>query len=58
MTLEMGKPLAEARSEIAMPQSFSVTSRRRPFGVDGGYQTAPAGGSRFLVDPPPVGPVC
>ena len=39
-----------------MPQSFSATSRSEAVRIDGGYQTAPAGGSRFLVARQPVGP--
>ncbi|MCV7149904.1 NAD-dependent succinate-semialdehyde dehydrogenase [Mycolicibacterium pyrenivorans] len=56
MTLEMGKPLAEARGEIAYAAEFFRHSAGEAERIDGGYQTAPAGGSRFLVARQPVGP--
>jgi len=56
MTLEMGKPLAEARGEIAYAAEFFRHFAEEAVRVDGGYQTAPAGGSRFLVARQPVGP--
>ena len=51
MTLEMGKPLAEARGEIAYAAEFFRQFAEEAVRIDGGYQTAPAGGSRFLVCP-------
>ncbi len=56
MTLEMGKPLAEARGEIAYAAEFFRHFAGEAVRIDGGYQTAPAGGSRFLVARQPVGP--
>ncbi len=56
MTLEMGKPLAEARGEIAYAAEFFRHFAEEAVRIDGGYQTAPAGGSRFLVTRQPVGP--
>ncbi|OBG18528.1 NAD-dependent succinate-semialdehyde dehydrogenase [Mycolicibacterium celeriflavum] len=56
MTLEMGKPLAEARSEIAYAAEFFRHFAEEATRIDGGYQTAPAGGARFLVARQPVGP--
>jgi succinate-semialdehyde dehydrogenase/glutarate-semialdehyde dehydrogenase len=56
MTLEMGKPLAEARGEIAYAAEFFRHFAEEAVRIDGGYQTAPAGGSRFLVARQPVGP--
>jgi succinate-semialdehyde dehydrogenase/glutarate-semialdehyde dehydrogenase len=56
MTLEMGKPLAEARGEIAYAAEFFRHFAEEAVRIDGGYQTAPAGGSRFLITRQPVGP--
>ena len=56
MTLEMGKPLAEARGEIAYAAEFFRHFAEEAVRIDGGYQTAPAGGSRFLIARQPVGP--
>ena len=56
MTLEMGKPLAEARGEIAYAAEFFRHFAGEAERIDGGYQTAPAGGARFLVARQPVGP--
>ncbi|ULN49976.1 NAD-dependent succinate-semialdehyde dehydrogenase [Mycolicibacterium goodii] len=56
MTLEMGKPLAEARGEIAYAGEFFRHFAAEAVRIDGGYQTAPAGGARFLIARQPVGP--
>ncbi|MFG1930214.1 NAD-dependent succinate-semialdehyde dehydrogenase [Mycobacterium sp. NPDC048908] len=56
MTLEMGKPLAEARGEITYAAEFFRHFAGEAVRIDGGYQTAPAGGARFLVTRQPVGP--
>ena len=56
MTLEMGKPLAEARGEIAYAAEFFRHFAGEAVRIDGGFQTAPAGGARFLVTRQPVGP--
>lgn len=56
MTLEMGKPLAEARGEIAYAAEFLRHFAAEAVRIDGGYQTAPAGGARFLIARQPVGP--
>ncbi len=56
MTLEMGKPLAEARGEIAYAAEFLRHFAGEAVRVDGGYQVAPGGGARFLVTKQPVGP--
>ncbi len=56
MTLEMGKPLAEARGEIAYAAEFFRHFAEEATRIDGGYQTAPGGGSRFLITRQPVGP--
>jgi succinate-semialdehyde dehydrogenase/glutarate-semialdehyde dehydrogenase len=56
MTLEMGKPLAESRGEIAYAAEFFRHFAEEAVRIDGGYQVAPGGGSRFLVTKQPVGP--
>ncbi|GAA5056081.1 NAD-dependent succinate-semialdehyde dehydrogenase [Nocardia callitridis] len=56
MTLEMGKPLTEARGEIAYAAEFFRWFAEEAVRLDGGYMAAPAGGSRFLVTKQPVGP--
>jgi succinate-semialdehyde dehydrogenase/glutarate-semialdehyde dehydrogenase len=56
MTLEMGKPVAEARGEIAYAAEFLRHFAAEALRIDGGYQTAPAGDARFLVTRQPVGP--
>jgi succinate-semialdehyde dehydrogenase/glutarate-semialdehyde dehydrogenase len=56
MTLEMGKPLAEARGEIAYAAEFFRHFAGEAVRIDGGYQTAPAGNARFLIARQPVGP--
>ncbi len=56
MTLEMGKPLAESRGEVAYAAEFFRWFAEEAVRIDGGFMTAPAGGSRFLVSKEPVGP--
>ncbi|QDP97187.1 NAD-dependent succinate-semialdehyde dehydrogenase [Microlunatus elymi] len=56
MTLEMGKPVAEAKGEITYAAEFFRHFASEAVRIDGGYQTAPAGGSRFLITKQPVGP--
>ncbi|HEV7853934.1 MAG TPA: NAD-dependent succinate-semialdehyde dehydrogenase [Mycobacterium sp.] len=56
MTLEMGKPVTEARGEIAYAAEFFRHFAEEAVRIDGGYQTAPAGGARFLIARQPVGP--
>ena len=56
MTLEMGKPLAESRGEIAYAAQFLRHFAGEATRISGGYQTAPAGGARFLIAKQPVGP--
>jgi succinate-semialdehyde dehydrogenase/glutarate-semialdehyde dehydrogenase len=56
MTLEMGKPLAESRGEILYAAEFVRHFAEEAVRIDGGYQTAPAGGARFLITKQPVGP--
>src|SRR5690625_1787574 len=56
MTLEMGKPLAEARGEVTYAAEFFRWFAEEAVRIDGGYLPAPGGGSRFLVTRQPVGP--
>ena len=56
MTLEMGKPLAESRGEILYAAEFFRHFAEEAVRIEGGYQTAPAGGARFLITKQPVGP--
>lgn len=55
MTLEMGKPLAESRGEVAYAAEFFRHFSEEAVRIDGGYQVAPKGGTRFLVTKQPVG---
>ncbi|MGH3842341.1 MAG: aldehyde dehydrogenase family protein, partial [Pseudonocardiaceae bacterium] len=56
MTLEMGKPLAESRGEIAYAAEFFRWFGEEAVRIDGGFATAPQGSGRVLVMRQPVGP--
>ncbi|MEV2278144.1 NAD-dependent succinate-semialdehyde dehydrogenase [Nocardiopsis sp. NPDC049922] len=56
MTLEMGKPLPEARGEIAYAAEFLRWFSEESVRVEGGFSTSPDGRSRFLIMRQPVGP--
>ena len=56
MTLEMGKPLAEARGEIAYAAEFFRWFSEEAVRIEGGFSISPDGKSRFLVMRQPVGP--
>nr|WP_299038497.1 NAD-dependent succinate-semialdehyde dehydrogenase [uncultured Pseudokineococcus sp.] len=56
MTLEMGKPLAEARGEVAYGAEFLRWSSEQAAHVAGRYLPAPDGKQRLLVVKKPVGP--
>jgi succinate-semialdehyde dehydrogenase/glutarate-semialdehyde dehydrogenase len=56
MTLEMGKPVAESRTEIAYAAEFFRWYSEEAVRIAGGYTVAPAGGSRLLVMRQAVGP--
>jgi len=56
MTLEMGKPLAEARGEVAYAAEFFRWFSEEAVRIDGGYAVAPNGQGRLLVMRQPVGP--
>jgi succinate-semialdehyde dehydrogenase/glutarate-semialdehyde dehydrogenase len=57
MTLEMGKPLAEARGEVTYAAEFFRWFAEEAVRIEGGYQTSPDGKDRFIVMRRPVGPV-
>ncbi len=56
ITLEMGKPLAEARGEVAYGAEFFRWFAEEAVRVHGRYATAPTGGSRLVTMKMPVGP--
>src|SRR4051794_18075602 len=56
MTLEMGKPVAESKGEIAYAAEFFRWFAEEAVRIDGGYQVAPNGKGRFVVLRQPVGP--
>ncbi|NLS09328.1 NAD-dependent succinate-semialdehyde dehydrogenase [Nesterenkonia sp. MY13] len=56
MTLEMGKPLAEAYGEVNYAAEFFRHFAEEATRISGNYQTAPAGNARFIVAKQPVGP--
>jgi succinate-semialdehyde dehydrogenase / glutarate-semialdehyde dehydrogenase len=56
MTLEMGKPLPESRTEVAYAAEFFRWFAEESVRVDGGYAVAPNGQGRVLVMKQPVGP--
>lgn len=57
MTLEMGKPLAEAHGEVMYAAEFFRWFAEEAVRVEGGYQISPDGKDRFVVMKRPVGPV-
>lgn len=57
MTLEMGKPLAEAHGEVAYGAEFFRWFSEEACRIDGRWRMAPAGGNRLLTMGQPVGPV-
>jgi len=56
MTLEMGKPVAESRAEIAYGADFLRWFSEEAVRIRGSWSVAPAGGSRLLTMRQPVGP--
>ena len=56
MTLEMGKPLAEARGEVAYGAEFLRWFSEEAVRIYGRYSAAPDGAQRMLVTKRPVGP--
>ena len=56
ISLEMGKPLAEAAGEVAYGAEFLRWFGEEAVRIHGSWLTAPAGGSRLLTLRKPVGP--
>ncbi|MBM9468019.1 NAD-dependent succinate-semialdehyde dehydrogenase [Nakamurella leprariae] len=57
MTLEMGKPLPEARGEVVYGAEFLRWFAEEAVRIHGRYAVAPSGGTRLLTMKQPVGPV-
>ena len=57
MTLEMGKPLAEAAGEVGYGAEFFRWFSEEAVRIAGRYALAPSGGTRLLTMKQPVGPV-
>jgi succinate-semialdehyde dehydrogenase/glutarate-semialdehyde dehydrogenase len=56
MTSEMGKPLAEARGEVAYAAEFLRWFSEEAVRIEGGYGVLPDGRNRMLLTRRPVGP--
>jgi succinate-semialdehyde dehydrogenase/glutarate-semialdehyde dehydrogenase len=56
MTLEMGKPLAESKAEIAYAAEFFRWFAEEAVRIQGDYTTAPNGKGRLMLMRQPVGP--
>ena len=56
MTLEMGKPLAEARGEVAYGAEFLRWFSEEAVRIHGRYAVAPNGATRLMTMKQPVGP--
>ncbi len=56
MTLEMGKPLAESRGEVAYGAEFFRWFAEEAVRIHGRYAVAPNGATRLLTMKQPVGP--
>ena len=56
ITLEMGKPLAEARGEVAYAAEFFRWFAEEAVRIDGGYARRPDGLAKTIVLRQPVGP--
>jgi len=56
ITLEMGKPLAEARGEVTYAAEFLRWFSEEAVRTSGRYSVSPEGKSRLLVTKKPVGP--
>jgi succinate-semialdehyde dehydrogenase/glutarate-semialdehyde dehydrogenase len=56
MTLEMGKPVAESRTEVAYAAEFFRWFAEEAVRIDGRYAVAPNGKGRLLTMKQPVGP--
>ncbi|WP_431842678.1 NAD-dependent succinate-semialdehyde dehydrogenase [Calidifontibacter indicus] len=56
MTLEMGKPLAEAKGEVAYGSEFLRWFAEEAVRISGRWSTAPNGATRLVTMKQPVGP--
>src|SRR4051794_3598234 len=56
MTLEMGKPLAESKAEVAYASEFFRWFAEEAVRIEGRYATAPNGVGRLITMKQPVGP--
>jgi succinate-semialdehyde dehydrogenase/glutarate-semialdehyde dehydrogenase len=56
MTLEMGKPLAESRAEIAYAAEFFRWFAEEAVRIEGRFGVAPTGAGRLITMKQPVGP--
>jgi succinate-semialdehyde dehydrogenase/glutarate-semialdehyde dehydrogenase len=56
MTLEMGKPLAESRAEIAYASDFVRWFSEQAVRVDGRFAMNPSGAGRLMTMKKPIGP--
>jgi succinate-semialdehyde dehydrogenase / glutarate-semialdehyde dehydrogenase len=56
MTLEMGKPLAESKAEVAYAAEFLRWFAEEAVRIEGRYATAPNGAGRLITMKQPVGP--
>jgi succinate-semialdehyde dehydrogenase/glutarate-semialdehyde dehydrogenase len=56
ISMEMGKPLAEARGEVAYGNEFLRWFSEEAVRISGRYGTSPEGAGRMLVAQRPVGP--
>ncbi len=56
MTMEMGKPLAESRGEVAYANEFLRWFSEEAPRISGRYAASPDGATRLLVTKRPVGP--
>lgn len=57
ITLEHGKPLADAKGEIAYAAEFFRWNAEEAVRIDGVIKTAPGGANKIIVHHPPVGVV-
>jgi len=56
MTIEMGKPLAESKGEVAYAADFLRWFSEEAVRIDGGFKVSTSGANRVLLMRQPVGP--
>ena len=56
MTIEMGKPLAESKAEVAYAADFLRWFSEEAVRIDGGFKVSTSGANRVLLMRQPVGP--